>query len=103
MTKERTPKKPVPARARKADLSPRSGSAWPAFRRGLAEALRVLEAEEFLLLVARESGYFVQFAAQGAGGMRAEAVCNTFILEADPALATACRERGIHPGPVGRA
>jgi len=28
---------------------------------------------------------------------------NPNILEADPALATACRERGIRPGPVGRA
>jgi tetratricopeptide (TPR) repeat protein len=28
---------------------------------------------------------------------------NPELLEADPALATACRDRGIRPGPVGRA
>ena len=100
MTSRRVPEKPATIRARKPDRSPRSGSAWPVFRRGLAEALRVLEDEEFLILAARGLGYFVQFAAQGAGGMRAEAISNTFITRGVPLSDAACRDLqdlGWHP------
>ena len=56
-----------------------SAGAWPALRRGLAEALRALEENEYLIISAKEQDYFVQFAAQGNKGMRAEAVSNTYI------------------------
>jgi len=39
---------------------PGSGDPWAAFRRGLTEALRVLEDEEFLVVAATDPNYYVQ-------------------------------------------
>jgi hypothetical protein len=59
--------------------APSIEKAWQIFRRNLAAALGDLEEDEHLILSHKRSNYFVQFAAQGALGMRAEAVSNTYI------------------------
>ena len=69
----------------------RSGTAteaWNAFESALAGTLRSLPEDAFLIVAAKgdptgdsneNSSYFVQFAAQGNDGMRAEAVSNAFL------------------------
>lgn len=52
--------------------------AWPPFAQKLAAVLEKLEEDQFLiLLVKRSSNRFIQFAAQGAFGMRIEATSNS--------------------------
>ena len=53
---------------------------WEALRSGLETALRWLEEGQYLIIAERATGsYFVQFAAQGAEEMLAEAVSNRFL------------------------
>ena len=49
---------------------------WLAFERALTHALAVLEDEQFLILERKRANALVQFAAQGAGGLRVEASPN---------------------------
>jgi len=79
MRKGRGPTKGKPARAVPSGRPPGSGDQWVAFRRGLSEALRVLEDGEFLIIAATDPNYYVQFAGHGTDGMRAEAVSNTYL------------------------
>jgi hypothetical protein len=60
----------------------RPGS-WEAFQLRLAEALSILEDEQYLLLCHKTSPAFVQFASFGHGGMRAEAVSNTSLKDGE--------------------
>ena len=60
---------------------------WKRFTADLALCLGDLDEDEFLILSHKRINYFVQFAAQGKFGMRAEAACNNFI-EPIPALLT---------------
>ena len=53
--------------------------AWTTFTGGLATCLAALEEDEFLIISYKRANYYVQFAAGGSFGMRAEASCNTFI------------------------
>jgi hypothetical protein len=57
----------------------RVSAAWGPFEAALARALAVLEDEQYLVLSVKHTGYFVQFAAEGAAGLRAEAVANAFL------------------------
>jgi len=57
----------------------RVSAAWAPLETALARALAVLEDEQYLVLGAKHTGYFVQFSAQGALGLRAEAVANAFL------------------------
>lgn len=53
---------------------------WAALEACLAKALACLEDGHFLTVTTRdEDSYYVQFAAEGAEGMRAEAVSNRFL------------------------
>jgi hypothetical protein len=53
---------------------------WQHFRGRLTEALGCLEAGYYLILQSRDKDpYYVQFAAGGADGIRAEAVSNSFL------------------------
>lgn len=61
----------TPLRRKKA-----SAAAWPAFESKLAEALGVLEEDQYLVISAKRGGAYVQFAAQGSFGLRAECVSN---------------------------
>lgn len=67
---------PSPSR-RKAPLG-----AWPAFERKLAETLGALEEDQYLVVSAKRGWVYVQFAAQGSFGLRAECVGNNYLDEA---------------------
>src|ERR1039457_5449743 len=56
--------------------------AWPAFERKLAEALDVLEEDQFLDITEKSGWAYVQFAGQGSFGVRAECVSNNYLDEA---------------------
>jgi len=67
---------PAPPRRK----SPRG--AWPAFEKKLAETLGALEEDQYLVVSAKRGWAYVQFAAQGSYGMRAECVGNNYLDEA---------------------
>ena len=56
--------------------------AWPAFERKLAETLAALEEDQYLVVSAKRGWAYVQFAAQGSFGLRAECVGNNYLDEA---------------------
>lgn len=69
-------KKPVESKP----ASPRRISvAWPSFAQTLADVLGKLEEDQCLLLQVKRSNHYIQFAAQGAFGMRAETTSNAYL------------------------
>ena len=56
--------------------------AWPAFEKRLAETLGALEEDQYLVVSAKRGWAYVQFAAQGSFGLRAECVGNNYLDEA---------------------
>jgi hypothetical protein len=56
--------------------------AWPVFERKLAETLDALEEDQYLVVSAKRGWAYVQFAAQGSFGLRAECVGNNYLDEA---------------------
>ncbi len=62
---------------------PLTEQAWGQFESALTSVLSDLEEDEFLVITHKASGSFVQFASQGAHGMRAEAVNNPNVSEPD--------------------
>jgi hypothetical protein len=54
-------------------------AAWPAFHERLTETLRAMTEDQYLIVTRKETNRFVQFAAQGFYGLRAEVVCNSFL------------------------
>ena len=65
--------------------APTADSSWTTLAGALAICLTELEEDEFLILSYKRANYFVQFAAEGGFGMRAEASSNAFI-EPDASL-----------------
>ena len=62
--------------------SPTAGAvstAWPAFVSELAKVLAAMEEDQYLIVLVKQSNRFVQFAAQGAYGMRIETTSNHFL------------------------
>lgn len=55
--------------------------AWPPFAKKLAAVLEKLEEDQFLILSIKRSYRFVQFASQGAFGMRVETTSNSFMAK----------------------
>lgn len=55
--------------------------AWPPFSLKLAAALKTLEEDQFLVLSVKRTDQYVQFAAQGAFGMRAETASNAYLAK----------------------
>ena len=55
--------------------------AWPAFEKRLAETLAALEEDQYLVVSAKRGWAYVQFAAQGSYGLRAECVGNNYLDE----------------------
>lgn len=55
--------------------------AWVGLGGKLAQALRVLEEDEYLIIGIKKTNRFVQFAGQGAHGMRVETVSNYYLQE----------------------
>lgn len=66
---------------RRIKAAPSVEQSWRTFRLRLAAALADLDEDEFLVVSYKPKGtnYFVQFAAQGAHGMRVEAVGNSYL------------------------
>jgi hypothetical protein len=58
---------------------PRRSAAWPPFERALADALACLEDDQFLIVGVARTHRYVQFAGQGARGLRAEASGNAYL------------------------
>jgi hypothetical protein len=71
----------------------RSGPTWPDFEHRLAAALTRLPTGHYLILEAKVSGRYVQFAQDGAEGLRGETQSNDY---ADPAHPVSpVEERGL--------
>ena len=56
---------------------------WLGFGQRLLAELRSMQEDDFLIVLAKESNRFVQFAAQGALGFRVEATSNHFLRGAE--------------------
>jgi hypothetical protein len=54
-------------------------SAWPSFHERLTETLQAMTEDQFLIIMHKGTNRYVQFAAQGFFGMRAETVCNSYL------------------------
>lgn len=54
---------------------------WPPFSKKLAAILEKLEEDQYLVLSLKRSNRFVQFAAQGASGMRIETTSNSYLAK----------------------
>jgi hypothetical protein len=52
---------------------------WPIFSEKLASVLSRLEEDQYLIVSAKKGNRFVQFACQGAWGMRVEVTSNQFL------------------------
>lgn len=61
----------------------RETDVWDELRDALAACLRELDEDDLLIISHKFSGAFIQFAAQGAWGMRVEAVSNAFLSHRD--------------------
>ena len=70
---------------------PDSEEAWGQFEQALAAVLGDMAEDEYLVISRKGTDYFVQFAAQGSFGMRAEAVSNTYIRRPSPLSEEACQ------------
>ncbi|MBL0147768.1 MAG: hypothetical protein IPP87_03180 [Ideonella sp.] len=64
-------------------LAPSLGPDWKPFADRLAAALAKLSEDQNLILSVENRQRFVQFAGSGASGLRAEAVSNAYLAEAD--------------------
>ena len=62
-------------------IQPRAADAWRQFAYELSIALEALEEDEFLIIQLKSAHRFIQFAAQGSFGMRAEAVSDFYLEE----------------------
>jgi len=62
-------------------IQPTAKRAWVDFTDNLAVALEALDEDEWLILSVKNSNRFVQFAAQGSRGMRAEATSDFYLPE----------------------
>lgn len=71
---------------------------WTQFTAALADTLADLRQNESLVISATRTDHFVQFAAQGRDGMRAEAQSNQFIEEKKNKLSEATQERMLNLG-----
>ena len=56
---------------------------WDTFERSLADVLSVLTEDQYLVLSRKRGTAYVQFAAQGAWGMRAETVSDNYLPPAE--------------------
>jgi len=56
---------------------------WHPFAMSVAEALEHLKEDQFLVISAKQSSRFIQFAGQGSFGLRAEVVGNAFLSQGE--------------------
>lgn len=71
---------------------PTTGEAWKGFTTRLEMVLADLEEDDFLILSSKRANSYIQFAAQGAYGMRVEATSNAF-LDEEHQLSSSDQER----------
>ncbi|OGT88615.1 MAG: hypothetical protein A2286_03235 [Gammaproteobacteria bacterium RIFOXYA12_FULL_61_12] len=86
------------------DAPRRLSVAWLPFAEGLAASLGVLEDDQSLVISVKRSNRYVQFAAQGAHGMRTETTCNSYLAKSerlDARQIAALAEAGWH-APTGK-
>ncbi len=57
--------------------------AWPEFEQKLGSVLESLEEDQFLIISIKRSNRYVQFAAQGSFGIRAETTSNSYLAESE--------------------
>lgn len=62
---------------------PRRSVAWPHFVKEFTAVLGALDEDQFLVVAVKRTNRFVQFAAQGAFGMRAETTSNAYLAESE--------------------
>ena len=62
-------------------IQPTTAEAWDRLGDHLSVVLDALEEDEYLILMVKRSSYFVQFAGQGALGLRVEAVSSFYLPE----------------------
>lgn len=74
--------KPSVAKSPDVPSRPRS-KAWPQFVTSLAASLSALDEDQYLIIKRKDRPWFVQFAAQGSFGVRAELVSNSYLAPAD--------------------
>ena len=72
------------------EAPPISEKAWRELKSALASVLSDLDEDEYLVIEVKSNGSFVQFAGQGAHGMRAEAVSNAYLPETSQLSNSAC-------------
>ncbi len=65
----------------KGNAASKESVAWPPFEKRLVEVLSRLEEDQFLVVSLKHSNRFVQFAAMGAFGMRAETTSNHYLTK----------------------
>src|SRR5260370_34092372 len=65
---------------------PSADEEWQRLTGDLAVCLTDLAEDDYLILSYKRAGYYVQFAAQGKFGMRAEASSNTYIVPPEACL-----------------
>lgn len=65
------------------EAPPRLSRDWPAFADKLAAALGELKEDQFLIFSVKRSNRFIQFAAQGSFGLRAETTGNAFLAKSE--------------------
>src|SRR5574338_87685 len=58
---------------------PRRSADWPAFAQRLASVLGALQEDQYLVVSLKGTDRYVQFAAQGHWGLRAECVSNEYL------------------------
>ena len=56
---------------------------WHPFAMSVANVLTYLKEDQFLIISAKQSSRFVQFAGQGSFGLRAEVAANVFLSPGD--------------------
>ena len=71
--------KKAPKKTAKPSKPKTTAEAWQSFGDNLAAVLGALSEDQYLVISAKRDPWYVQFAAQGAHGMRAEAVSDSYL------------------------
>jgi len=69
----------VQAKADISDSKPKISPAWTQFAQRLASVLQGLQEDQYLVISAKQSGLYVQFAGQGFYGIRMETISNHYL------------------------
>ena len=88
-----------------ASTAPKRSADWPAFARRLTSVLGALQEDQYLVVSLKGTNRYVQFAAQGHWGLRAECVSNEYLSgpeRLDERQLARLRELGWHD-PTGSA